>query len=73
MKLKKKIYTWEPGAIGHGEPFPAPAPKPWVSLNSNGILKIKFIQKGPICIHIIIIPEQIVENPDFKPILVVKE
>ena len=35
----------------------------------NEILKIKFIQKGPMCI----IPEQIGENPNFKLILVVKE
>ena len=42
-------------------------------LNTNAILKIKYIQKGPTYIHKIIIPEQIVENPDFKPILGVKE
>ena len=33
--------------------------------------KNKVHAKGPICAHIIIIPEQIVENPNFKPILVV--
>jgi hypothetical protein len=46
IKLKKKIYTWEPGAVGHGEPFPAPAPKPWFL---PPILELDVVEQPPSC------------------------